>query len=120
MTASNGTASYYATTPKKGMRFISLDTVAEGGGQSGNLDDPQYRWLKRELRKARKREQLVVVFGHHTIATMTNDTPDETAGACQPADEPGCDTDPRNSVAAPPGRHGQARRSARCWPATAT
>ena len=98
LTASNGTASYYATTPKKRMRFISLDTVAEGGGQSGNLDDPQYRWLKRELRKARKRKQLVVVFGHHTIATMTNDTPDETAGACQPADEPGCDTDPRNSV----------------------
>ena len=31
--ASNGTASYYAATPRKGMRFISLDTVAEGGGQ---------------------------------------------------------------------------------------
>jgi metallophosphoesterase (TIGR03767 family) len=96
--ASNGTASYYAVTPRKGMRFISLDTVAEGGGQNGNLDDPQYRWLKRQLRKARRREQLVVVFGHHTLETMSNATPDENAGACQPADEPGCDTDPRTST----------------------
>src|SRR3954470_21713219 len=34
--ASKGAASYYAWTPKKGFRFISLDTVAEGGGQHGN------------------------------------------------------------------------------------
>jgi metallophosphoesterase (TIGR03767 family) len=95
---SKGTASYYAFTPRKGMRFISLDTVAEGGGQWGNLDDPQYRWLKRELGKARKRDQLVVVFGHHTLATMTNTATDEAAGACQPADEPGCDADPRRST----------------------
>jgi hypothetical protein len=80
------------------MRFISLDTVAEGGGQWGNLDDPQYRWLKRELRKARKRDQLVVVFGHHTLATMSNTATDEEAGKCQPADEPGCDADPRRST----------------------
>jgi hypothetical protein len=80
------------------MRFISLDTVAEGGGQWGNLDDPQYRWLKRELRKARKRGQLVVVFGHHTLATMSNTATDEAAGKCEPAGEPGCDADPRRST----------------------
>jgi metallophosphoesterase (TIGR03767 family) len=95
---SKGTASYYAVTPRKGMRFISLDTVAEGGGQWGNLDDPQYRWLKRELRKARKRDQLVVVFGHHTLATMSNTATDEAAGKCEPAGEPGCDADPRRST----------------------
>jgi metallophosphoesterase (TIGR03767 family) len=95
---SNGSASYYATTPRKGMRLISLDTVAEGGGQNGNLDDPQYRWLKRELNRARRRGQLVVVFGHHTLETMSNATPDEAAGACQPTDEPGCDVDPRSST----------------------
>ena len=78
----DGTASYYAFAPRKRLRFISLDTVAEGGGQNGNLDDPQYRWLKRELRKARKRDQLVVVFGHHTLATMSNAATDEEAGAC--------------------------------------
>jgi Calcineurin-like phosphoesterase len=95
--SSKGTASYYAVTPRKGLRLIGLDTVAEGGGQDGNLDDPQYKWLKRQLRKARKRDQLIVVFGHHTLETLDNDAPDEAAGPCEPADEPGCDTDERIS-----------------------
>ncbi|HEX5619771.1 MAG TPA: hypothetical protein VFX51_15225 [Solirubrobacteraceae bacterium] len=98
LTASKRTASYYAFSPKRGLRFISLDTVAEGGGQSGNVDDPQYRWLKGELRKARKRDQLVVVFGHHTLETMDNRRTDENATKCDPPDEPGCDTDPRRST----------------------
>jgi metallophosphoesterase (TIGR03767 family) len=96
--ASRGTASYYAWTPRKGLRFVSLDTVAEGGGSNGNLDDPQYRWLRRELRRARRHGQLVVVFGHHTLETMDNARTDEQAGACAPADEPGCDRDPRRST----------------------
>ena len=95
---SKGTASYYATSPAPGLRMISLDTVAEGGGQNGNLDDPQYRWLQRELRKARRRDRLVVLFGHHTLETLSNATADEAAGPCQPAAEPGCDTDPRKST----------------------
>jgi metallophosphoesterase (TIGR03767 family) len=95
---SAGTASYYAFTPKKGFRFISLDTVAEGGGQSGNIDDPQYRWLKGELRTAKRKKQLVIAFGHHTLGTMTNTRDDERAGKCDPADEPGCDRDPRKST----------------------
>jgi metallophosphoesterase (TIGR03767 family) len=96
--ASGGSASYYAFSPKPGLRFISLDTVAEGGGQNGNLDDPQYRWLKGELKKAHRRHQLVVAFGHHTMETMDNARADEDAGACRPADEPGCDRDPRRST----------------------
>ena len=96
--ASRGTASYYAWTPKRGLRFVSLDTVAEGGGQSGNLDNPQYRWLKSELGKARKRHQLVVLFGHHTLETMDNARADEDGGQCETADEPGCDRDPRRST----------------------
>ena len=70
--------------------------MAEGGGQSGNLDDPQYRWLRGELRKAKRKDQLVVAFGHHTLATMDNARSDEDAGVCAPADEPGCDSDPRS------------------------
>src|SRR5688572_22001056 len=68
---SNGTASYY-TLRRSGIRFISLDTVAEGGGSNGNLDDPQYRWLRKQLRRAGRRGELVVVFGHHTLWSMTN------------------------------------------------
>jgi metallophosphoesterase (TIGR03767 family) len=95
---SKGTASYYAWTPKKGLRFVSLDTVAEGGGQSGNLDDAQYKWLEKTLRAARKRHELVVAFGHHTLATMDNARTDEQAGKCDPPGEPGCDADPRAST----------------------
>jgi metallophosphoesterase (TIGR03767 family) len=98
LNASDGTASYYAFNARRGIRFVSLDTVAEGGGQSGNLDDPQYRWLKAELNRARKRDQLVVVFGHHTLGTMDNARNDEGAGACDFDGEPGCDADPRRST----------------------
>src|SRR5215217_3524665 len=94
---SAGTASYYAFSPEKGFRFISLDTVAEGGGQSGNVDHPQYRWLRGELRTARHENEIVIAFGHHTLGTMTNTRTDERAGKCDPADEPGCDRDPRRS-----------------------
>ncbi len=98
LNASKGTATYYAFSPKKGVRLISLDTVAEGGGQSGNLDDPQYKWLAAELKQARKRKQLVVVYGHHTLETMDNTRNDEQAGTCDTDGEPGCDADPRRST----------------------
>ena len=39
------------SAPRKGIELISLDTVAEGGGQSGNLDDPQYSWLETTLKQ---------------------------------------------------------------------
>lgn len=109
--ASNGYASYYSYGPAPKFRFISLDTVAEGGGASGNLDDPQYRWLERQLdrwtpvhynRKGKlvrdnDPNKLIVVYGHHTLATMDNATPDEDAGPCGNPPSPGCDGDPRNS-----------------------
>lgn len=95
---SGGTASYYAWSPRRGVRFVSLDTVAEGGGQNGNLDEAQYRWLDRVLTRARSLDELVVAFGHHTLATMDNARPDEGAGACATLDEPGCDRDPRRST----------------------
>ncbi len=95
--ASDGTALYYSFAPRKGLRFISIDTVAEGGGAEGNLDDPQFRWLRTELRKASRRGELVVVYSHHTLDTMTNPTPDEEAGCTDP-NEAGCDGDPRRST----------------------
>lgn len=94
--ASERTASYYAFT-RHGIRFVALDTVAEGGGEDGNLDDPQYRWLRQELQRATDRDQLVVVYGHHTLETMDNRTPDEEAGCTNPRGA-GCDGDPRRST----------------------
>lgn len=94
--ASDGTALYYAWSPRRGLRFISLDTVAEGGGAAGNVDNPQYRWLRGELRRATQRNELIVVYSHHTLETMDNPTPDEDAGCTNP-NEAGCDGDPRDS-----------------------
>ena len=47
---------------------------------------------------AKRKEQLVIAFGHHTLETMDNTRDDEGAGKCDPADEPGCDRDPRKST----------------------
>jgi hypothetical protein len=95
--ASRNNATYYAFRPRKGIELISLDTVAEGGGQSGNLDDPQYRWLEKKLIAAQKARRLVIAYGHHTMDTMSNTTPDEAAGPCTPP-KAGCDADPRKST----------------------
>lgn len=117
--ASDGAASYYAFT-KGGVRFIGLDTIAIGGGANGNLDDPQYRWLQDELDRNSSsnynskgklvhdgdRDRLIVVYGHHTIATMNNATPDEAAGPCTDPPQPGCDLDPRDSQPIHLGRKG--------------
>jgi metallophosphoesterase (TIGR03767 family) len=60
----------YAFSPKPGLRFIVLDTIAEGGLEAGNIDDPQFQWLHQELLAADQAKQLAVVFGHHSIRTM--------------------------------------------------
>ncbi len=102
LTASKGQAAYYAFSPKPGLRLISINTVAEGDrlNSNGNLDEPQFRWLERELKAADGRNELVVVFGHHPIASLTNRAVDEDAGDCAlraTVTGPGCDLDPRSS-----------------------
>jgi uncharacterized repeat protein (TIGR01451 family) len=114
-TASSGSASYYAWDPPEapGIRFISLDTVSEGGvveeSSSGNIDDPQFLWLESELQAATIDGKLIVIFGHHPVRSLTADVTDEAAGACTPPDhnhgdtpehnhDPGCDLDTRNSA----------------------
>jgi hypothetical protein len=99
--ASRGQAAYYAFSPKPGIRMIALNTVAEGDrlNSNGNLDDPQFRWLQRELAAAAERDELVIVYGHHPIRSLTNPAPDENAGDCalRAITGPGCDLDPRSS-----------------------
>jgi metallophosphoesterase (TIGR03767 family) len=106
--ASRGAAGYYAWSPVPGFRFISLDTVSEAGvigpSADGNVDDPQFRWLRDELEDATDADQLVVLFSHHGIPSLTANVPDELAPACTVNDphghdvNPGCDLDPRNSA----------------------
>ncbi len=101
LAASRGQAAYYAFTPRRGLRMIALNTVAEGDriNSNGNIDDPQFRWLERELEAARDRNELVIVFGHHPIGSLKNKAPDEQAGDCalRAITGPGCDLDPRSS-----------------------
>ena len=106
--ASNGAATYYAFTAKPGLRMIALETNCDGGvvgpSANGNVDDPQFQWLERELERATDRDQLVIVFGHHPIRTLNCDIPDETPPPCTVEGgfghdvDPGCDVDPRSST----------------------
>ena len=106
--ASNGAAGYYAWNPVPGFRFIALDTVSEAGvigpSADGNIDNPQFQWLQDELDEASAADELVVLFSHHAIPSLTSDFADELAPPCTIADahghdlNPGCDLDPRNSA----------------------
>jgi len=106
--ASNGAAGYYSFVPARGLRMVALDTVCEGGVAGpcadGNVDDPQFRWLEGVLDKATAAGQLVVIFSHHAIPSLTANVPDEAAPPCTGPDShghdanPGCDVDPRLST----------------------
>ena len=117
LAASGFSATYWARDLKPGIRFISIDTVSEGGvvqeSADGNIDDPQFRWLERELDRAKTQGKLVIAFAHHPIRSLTADPPDETAQHCSGTYDangqysnpneyghdanPGCDLDPRSS-----------------------
>jgi 3',5'-cyclic AMP phosphodiesterase CpdA len=106
--ASHGAAGYYSFVPAPGLRMIALDTVCEGGVAGpcadGNVDDPQFRWLEGVLEEATAAGQLVVIFSHHAIPSLTANVPGEAAPPCTGPDShghdtnPGCDVDPRVST----------------------
>ena len=109
LAATNQNATYYGFNKGK-FRIIMLDTNAEGGGASGNLDDPQYQWLvdqldryssteirNGKLRHDGDRDKLLIISSHHTLETFDNTTPDEAAGVCTDNMQAGCDSDPQNS-----------------------
>ena len=68
------------------IRCLVLDTVNPAGGANGSLDEKQFRWLEAELLAHSSRyldedghvvdgpgiDRLVVLFSHHTLATMDN------------------------------------------------
>jgi metallophosphoesterase (TIGR03767 family) len=79
-----GTA-YYAFDQGP-VRGIVLDTVNPNGEANGSIDVDQLAWLEQELlansstwldsggavKRSRSRDRLIVLFSHHTIATMDN------------------------------------------------
>ena len=117
LTASGFSATYWTRDLKPGIRFVSIDTVSDGGvvqeSSEGNIDDPQWQWLQGELDRAEADGKLVVVFGHHPIRSLVSHVPDEAAQPCSGQYDangtysspdahghdanPGCDLDPRDS-----------------------
>ena len=105
--ASHGAAAYYSWSPAPNVRFIVLDTLSEGGmvaaSADGNIDDPQWQWLEKELDASTQRNELIFLFAHHATGSLTSTISDEQASACGERDEhghdtnPGCDRDPRSS-----------------------
>lgn len=85
----DGTAYYGFDAPAMDgstIRCLVLDTVNPVGGANGSLDEKQFRWLEAELLAHAARyldedgnvvsgpgiDRLVVLFSHHTLATMDN------------------------------------------------
>jgi hypothetical protein len=60
----------FSFSPRSGVRFVVLDSINERGGDGGNIDDPQFRWLHDQLVGAERRRELVMVFAHHSLRTM--------------------------------------------------
>jgi metallophosphoesterase (TIGR03767 family) len=60
----------YAFNAKPGLRFVVLDSVA-AAGSDGNLDHAQFLWLHAQLLAAEAARELVVLFAHHSLTSMT-------------------------------------------------
>ncbi len=65
----SGTA-YYTFEMAPHVRGIVLDTVNPNGESSGSIDQTQLAWLTARLEEAKG--VYLVVFSHHTIASMDN------------------------------------------------
>ncbi|MGN6606258.1 MAG: TIGR03767 family metallophosphoesterase [Jatrophihabitans sp.] len=76
----------YYSFDKGGVHFVSLDTCNRLGYDEGSLTSDQFSWLQGELVAHSSRyldtsgnwvagggaDQLIVIFSHHTVETMTN------------------------------------------------
>jgi metallophosphoesterase (TIGR03767 family) len=79
-------AGYYSFPVGRKVRGISLDTISYDGVADGHIPDPQFRWLKKELRRwstryfaggelrrnRKGRDRLIVLFSHHSSPTLRN------------------------------------------------
>jgi metallophosphoesterase (TIGR03767 family) len=61
---------YYTFDPAPDIHCVVLDSVDPAAGANGSLDDVQFDWLGADL--AAHARQIILVFAHHTIATMDN------------------------------------------------
>ncbi len=73
---------YYSFVPKPGLRFLVLDTITDECGTAfcsqGSIDDPQFRWMERQIAEAAADGQYVILFSHHTLRTTRLPSTDPT------------------------------------------
>lgn len=101
-------AGYYSFPMGRKVRGISLDTISYDGVSDGHIPDPQFRWLRRELRKwsrvyytgggrrvnRKGRNRLIVLFSHHSSPTLRNpggDPEGQPFHCFQKTDQPECE-----------------------------
>ncbi len=73
---------WYTFTIAPGVRGIAMNTTNSLGIADGSMGEKQLRWIERQL--TRYRDELVLVFSHHTSTTMTATLPNpETPGERQ-------------------------------------
>ncbi len=79
-------AGYYGFPVGRKVRGISLDSISYDGVSDGHVPDPQFRWLRKELRRwstryfaggelrrnPKGRDRLIVLFSHHSSVTLRN------------------------------------------------
>jgi hypothetical protein len=78
---------YYSFNPRPGIRFVVLDSIAENGGDGGNIDHLQFTWLHEQLLDAEAKHELALVFAHHSLETM-NQPPLSVFGAGDQGGDP--------------------------------
>jgi len=61
-------------------RCLVLDTVNAHGGWQGSIDETQLGWLEAELTAADAAARPVLLFSHHPLETLVNDTRPPGAG----------------------------------------
>ena len=89
----------YSFSPKPGLRFVVLDSVA-AAGNDGNLDNAQFLWLHTQLLSAEAAHELVLVFAHHSLPSMSQretNTHYGLTGSC-PSTSPSTPPAPDESV----------------------
>jgi metallophosphoesterase (TIGR03767 family) len=102
-------AGYYSFPMARKVRGISLDTISYDGVSEGHIPDPQFRWLRKELRKwsesyfvngkrrsnPKGRDRIIVLFSHHSSPTLRNpggDVEGQPFHCFRRTDQPECES----------------------------
>ncbi|HLM26161.1 MAG TPA: TIGR03767 family metallophosphoesterase [Thermoleophilaceae bacterium] len=102
----------YSFRPRRGLRFLVLDSVSDSGGSAGNIGDRQFRWIHSQLLRADRRRELVMAFSHHSLRTMNQPVPSGFPPGDQEGDKGSnvhFGTGPDNTTSSCPTRGARAR-----------